>query len=642
MAKMRKLAILLAAAAVALMCAPATAFAAGVNIKTQPEDVEVNYPEGTSFHVEVDNPDMVVSYQWIATDGFKPFVLDGATATTDTLIIPATAQTFGDLQFYCQITDNQGRRITTNPANLDIVNMEQNKPVLYVGEYALEPGDALDLSTTALGEGVVRFDKNGIDVTFEGVYVNTKYPVFDSTLSPSMGIAFDYTYDYGLEYRFHFLGDCVFINPYFDAKYNSGGIIFNVFFACGDDPNKPTLYLDGGTLTLVGGGYQIYADSNLDINLDITTVPNGAVFCDGIRGGSIFVDEGVTLNLGVNGTAIHTEGDLWLQPGSKVEITSVGPHVANGPTTKNVLFIRGSVYASGADMDIHAIGDASQFHVYTNYLAVWYGIYLAGEGSLVMDDSRINILLESIRGVDIFGVNWGGVTGEGETNSVSLENGSILVVSGDLANVMSANGIYMGGLVTVDATSMVQIDLSCDSEVFGIVAERALVVNDGTVNVQVASGDNGKAYGIICGELEANLEAGGSVYVLAAGGLALGADTGVHNEDGSGSGWNPDYAAECIKLGGKAKVATPSDAGVARWAVPNMGEYELVETFFDKADASAPAQEVLISAPAKAAGLGAITGANGSLPSWPLWLVGALAVIGVVVLGVNLIGRKKE
>ncbi|MBQ1625373.1 MAG: hypothetical protein II096_05025, partial [Erysipelotrichaceae bacterium] len=34
-----------------------------VVITKQPEDVEVNYPDGASFHVEVDHPENVASYQ---------------------------------------------------------------------------------------------------------------------------------------------------------------------------------------------------------------------------------------------------------------------------------------------------------------------------------------------------------------------------------------------------------------------------------------------------------------------------------------------------------------------------------------------------------------------------------------------------
>ena len=39
-----------------------------ITFVTQPVSMEVNYPRGTEFHVEVDHPDKVASYQWVATD----------------------------------------------------------------------------------------------------------------------------------------------------------------------------------------------------------------------------------------------------------------------------------------------------------------------------------------------------------------------------------------------------------------------------------------------------------------------------------------------------------------------------------------------------------------------------------------------
>ena len=36
----------------------------GLIITVQPEDAEVEYPAGVSFHVEVDRPEDVASYQW--------------------------------------------------------------------------------------------------------------------------------------------------------------------------------------------------------------------------------------------------------------------------------------------------------------------------------------------------------------------------------------------------------------------------------------------------------------------------------------------------------------------------------------------------------------------------------------------------
>ena len=49
----------------------------GPVITKQPESVEVNYPDGASFHVEVEDPEQVASYQWQLTDGYNLFTLKG-------------------------------------------------------------------------------------------------------------------------------------------------------------------------------------------------------------------------------------------------------------------------------------------------------------------------------------------------------------------------------------------------------------------------------------------------------------------------------------------------------------------------------------------------------------------------------------
>ena len=68
---------ILAAMALVLVIAAGTmpgtrdaAYAASpVTITVQPQDVTVTCPEGAEFHVEVDHPENVASYQWELSDG---------------------------------------------------------------------------------------------------------------------------------------------------------------------------------------------------------------------------------------------------------------------------------------------------------------------------------------------------------------------------------------------------------------------------------------------------------------------------------------------------------------------------------------------------------------------------------------------
>ncbi|MBQ6536026.1 MAG: hypothetical protein IJI40_04540, partial [Firmicutes bacterium] len=102
---------------------------AGLEITVQPQDAEVNYPEGATFHVEVAKPKNVASWQWIATnaeDENLEYVLTGASAKTDTLVVPSTMQDDADLLFRCVITDKKGNIVESEPARLSIKNRDKD------------------------------------------------------------------------------------------------------------------------------------------------------------------------------------------------------------------------------------------------------------------------------------------------------------------------------------------------------------------------------------------------------------------------------------------------------------------------------------------------------------------------------------
>ena len=110
----------------------------GLTITAQPEDVDVNYPDGAEFHVEVSDPDLVESYQWIYNDGTQDFVLTGTTAYTDMLIIPCTAQDSHDAYLRCVITDKDSNEIESDAGCMRIANPEENKTVLYICDQAID------------------------------------------------------------------------------------------------------------------------------------------------------------------------------------------------------------------------------------------------------------------------------------------------------------------------------------------------------------------------------------------------------------------------------------------------------------------------------------------------------------------------
>ena len=115
------------------------------------------------------------------------------------------------------------------------VNSDVRKPVLYVGEYAVEPGDEpLDLEDTGLGSGTVTYDSNGLDITFDNVDIVNTHCVYDSSNAPAQGL-FLYavddskTIDERLEYKMYFKGDCRINNKYFDKNIIIEFIQENIF-----------------------------------------------------------------------------------------------------------------------------------------------------------------------------------------------------------------------------------------------------------------------------------------------------------------------------------------------------------------------------------------------------------------------------
>lgn len=565
-------------------------------ITVQPQDAEVSYPEGATFHVEVAKPKNVASWQWIGTnaeDENLEYVLTGTSATTDTLVVPSTMQDDADMLFRCVITDKKGNVVESEPARLSVKNRDKDITVLYVGDYAVAPGGKLDLADTELGSGVIEFAADGVNVDFNDVQFDNTDRIYDSTICPATGLLFMRRYSYEQEYYFHFHGDNYINNTFFDKDYNSGGVTVNAFFACGDDGNAPTIIFDGdGSLTVKGGANQIYTDANIELAMDIKTEPKEADFCDGIRCRSLFLDEGVTATLNVNGTAVHTEGDLYLYDDAKLDVTSSSPHVSQGPTTKSMLFILGSVYAKQAQINISGYADPENFVPYEAFVATMPAILLAGEGNLNAEGTEISVELSAGESDEAFAMNFAGVYGNGETNAISLSDGARLDVHINTPEVNGVTGVCIGGIVDVEEGCGVNIDVLGTGEVTALEAERALYVNDAKVEVKAESATGDFAFGIVCGEVDITLnDADAAVHSLTVDGVALAADTGVHED--AVVDYVSGYEPTVIFLNG-CKCATPEKGEISLFGLPGYGVTIKAETFFGE-DKTRPAAEVLLS-----------------------------------------------
>ena len=529
------------------------------------------------------------------SDGNGVFILEGSSARTDTLVLPSTVS---DMPFYffdCVITGKNGDQIESEPAVLEVTNVNEYKPVLYVGEYAIEPGEKIDLSEKDMGTGTVEYASDGTTVTFNEARINTANYLFDKQLAPSLGILFEDRYDYQLEYHFIFNGENSIDNDFYDPDYNSAGVDLNAFFACKDDPNCPTIFFEGeGKLYLNGGSNQLYSDSNIEINIPVETHPNGDIFGDGIRANSLYIGNGVALDLNVNGTAIHTEGDLRIEDGAVINVTSSAPHVSVGPTIKNIFFVYGSIYAKKAQIKIEAFGDPKNFVPYGAYLANFAGFILAGEGSMNLEGTKVDVHLYTEPAEEPFGLNFYGIQGGGETNSLDMSDGAILNIKIDGEEVVNGGGIALDGIVNVEQSSKINVEMNCQGSVTGIEALRALNVTDSNVLVNVRSTTGGECFGIVCGEASFDLSTSEhSVYSKAENGLALAADTGERGEDIKE--YDGSYEAKKIILKNKAIFKKPGSASIALWGVPGYGDTIIAETVFNNADTSKPVDEVLVS-----------------------------------------------
>ena len=582
----------LAMAAAVLITMPGNARAddtGALVIKEQPKSAEVNYPEGATFHVEVEKPEEVASYEWTYSDGIKTYKLDGASASTDTLVIPSTRQDRANALIQCKITDKQGKTYTTKDAALTVKNKNENKSVLYVGDYAVEPGGTLNLADTGLGKGTIAFDADGSHLTFTNITFDNTTMTFDHAAAPGVGITFIRRNPDQGEYHFDFKGNCTITNNFVTE---GDSITFHAFFDCGDNANRPRVILGGdGQVTIKGGSAQIYTDGDIEIAADLKTDVLDKNLCDGIYGGNLFIDEGVHLQMNVNGTALHSESDTRIYDSAKVNIRSVAPHVAAGPTEKSILYVGGSLYAKNAGINLIGIADQENFLPYESMLETFNGILLAENGNLNLDATKVYIDMSMIYAGQPFATNFAGIVGGGIGNAISMENASSIDINMKDPEVATATGIRIPGIVEVNQGCSIALNVQAAGETTGLEAGSLLTVDNGVVDSTVTSADDAATYGLICGEISIHLT--DNVYYVHSkvdeGGIAIAADTGERGT--APTAFDPSYKAEKIQLLGKADCTTPERNDISRWGI---GSAIVVETIFNTSGLELPATEVVI------------------------------------------------
>ena len=559
-------------------------------IKTQPQSVVVEYPKGTEFSVKVNKPELVKSYQWMMRDiAGNEFLLTGVTATTDTLIIPSSQRSNRELEFYCVITDQEGNEITSEVATMENGNDEEYKPVLYVGEYAIEPGEEIDLGGTdigdgqKLGQGKVTFDANGKDIIFDNVAYDNTNMTADYLCAPNVGISLVYDYPETEEYNITFIGDNSIYNAYYDEEYNAGGIPFDFYFS--GEGEKPLVSLIGdGTLTVTNGSIAIRAISDLMIDIDVTVAQDDdRRYGDGIFAQHMMVGEGRKLNLEVLGTALSAEGNLYLK-NAEVKIDANAPHISMGMAAKSIIDVEYDFMIDNSKIDIMAHANPEICSSVGMLTAI--NVY----GILEAYDSDYSFEIDVIGKDELYVSNVSAVI----ANDIAFD-GCNVDIKIDSNEIFSASGMYSEGNVLI-ANSEATIDIKACGEVYGVAPEMDFSVEESNVKISVANHKNYEhlgSFGVLCENLVMKLtEADKKVEVYSEDGIAIGCNTG---ELGDGpADYIEGYEAKNVYLREGTICSLPLEHEISLGSKSTQDGYEHIylETYYDMNDVTEPAREV--------------------------------------------------
>ena len=573
----------------------------GPVIKTQPQDVFVNYPEGASFTVEAEDPDSIASYQWYALDKEDTlFVLEGTSADSPELVIPSTVRANDVLRFYCVLTDKNGLKTVTRQAALENENRHEYKPVFYVGEYAIEPGESIDLATVdigdghKLGEGTVTFDSNATDITFKNVKYDNKYCTADFSIAHNVGLGIEFTMPDKDEYNFIFEGDNFIDNYYFDSDYNAAGIPFDLCFD-GDEGEKPLVnFIGDGTLTVSSGMTAIRVIGDLMIDIDITIGQKNTNYGDGIDANSILVAEGVNVNMIVNGYAFLARNNLFMKS-ADVNITTNTPSISKGVVTKNILTAGNTMSIEDTSLCITSLTDQS-----VCASAAGGGFINAYNELFISNGSNVKCV-QTVTGTDVFNNEF---TGFSSTNTeIDDSQVSIEVDSDKLSGCI---GLYSEENTQV-TDSTLDVKLKSVGTTYGIIAGIDFNADESDVSVDVSchpGGDPTSSMGLVCENAVFRLaDKNLAVTFRSADGPALVCDLKEPLSD-TPYEYEEGHKMSNIYLRDNTVISVPEDCeanitNVTTGSAPYI-KYAKLETIYDKNDLSAPASVVIVSAPEEA------------------------------------------
>ena len=375
-----------------------------LKITKQPAEViEIHYPDGVEFSFEVNKPELVKSYQWQYFDGYEqpepgPFgfgasleddlierwlPLRGIDTTSNKLSIISSDNIATSDTYRCEITDINNNVIYTDSCEYRVINHGEYKKIAYLGEYAIEPGDTLDLADTPYGKGKISYDENGVDFIFDNVHFCNDFYSVDPRCG---GLCFMIETHDNVEpnYSITFKGTNVMTNNYWEDNDNQGGYSF--YFGFLGQNKKPTVTFKGdGNLTIFGGSYSIIAYCNLVIDIDINLLGLPKRLTKGILADQITIKKNRHVNATLGGTLFFVEYSdnkgvncsVTLEENTSIQANIDCGSVSQGNTLVYGIAAAGPVVANKSNIVINVVADLDFFSDRFGGISSCEGLYSA-------------------------------------------------------------------------------------------------------------------------------------------------------------------------------------------------------------------------------------------------------------------------